>query len=107
MEPESTSVGVDEANEVVDDELVEVRQQERLVSERCAVERFALLVGDSLLDDRDAELRSGVIDFVLRLFKIAEEAVDRFLQSLAGYLLPVAYAACVVENLVPVGQLIR
>ena len=93
---------VQEADYVVDDELVIVCQYKGLTSERCAVDHLALLMADSSLDDSYDELRALVVELIFRVFKVSEEALHSLPQLLAGTLRAAADALGILEDVRPV-----
>ena len=72
--------GIVEAEQIVYDEFVERLQQKRHTSQRCAVQRLALLMTDRFLDDLDHELCVLWPEVKLRSFQICEEPLNCLLQ---------------------------
>ena len=102
MEADVACAFMQEAEKIVYLKLVIIRQQKRFTSERCTVYHFSLLVTYCSLDDADNELRSFVVELILRIVKIPEEAFDALLQFDASSLPSVSYSLGIVENIVPV-----
>ena len=70
MESLNICSGIVEAEQIVNDELVKRLQQERHAPKRFAVQRFALLMADRLLDDLNDELCVLRFEIKLRSFQI-------------------------------------
>lgn len=102
MEADVACAFMQEAEKIVYLKLVIVCQQKRLSSKWCTVYLLSLLVTYCSLDDADNELRSFVVELILRIVKIPEEAFDALLQFDASSLPSVSYSLGIVENIVPV-----
>lgn len=108
VEPQHIRPGQLETHQVVDDELVEWLQQERLPAEGRPVQPLALLVAEGRLDYPEAELRVLGVQVVGGVLQVPEEPSHCLLKLRAGDFPSVPYGFGVLQDGRPVfspGQL--